>query len=470
MDKLVKTLEDAIRLCGLKDGMTVDFNHNLRNGDHVVAMVMREVARLRIRDIKICASGILDGMIEQGLGELIETGVVRAVETTGNSILLGELVSRGRFSDLCRFHTHGGRPRSIINGEVKIDVAFVAAPTADPMGNCNGVDGPNAFGSMGFSMTSSRYADKVVVITDNLVPYPLNRASIDETLVDYVVKVDSIGDPNGIATGSLRPTRDPKALKLAEYSAAAIANSGLLKEGFSFQAGAGGASVATAKYIKDYMKSNNVHGSYILGGITSHSVALLEEGCFETILDTQTMDRMAVQSLRNNPRHREISDNMYANAFAKSCAVNGLDVVVLGALSVDTDFNANLTVNSAGYVASGPGGHTDTSAGAKMSMIVVPLVRTRYPTVVDRVISVTTPGKDVNVVVTEYGIAVNPKDAELKTRFKDAGLKVVEIEELWKLAESMTGKPAPIRFGDRVVAHVVHRDGYVIDEVRNVLG
>lgn len=469
MSKLVKTLKDAILACGLKDGMTIDFNHNLRNGDYVTAMVLNTIAQMGIRDIKVCSSGIMDGMMRQGLVELVRNGTIRSVETTGQSRIMGELISRGQFKEVCKFHTHGGRPRSIINGEVKIDVSFVAAPTSDPMGNCNGVDGPNAFGSMGFSMTSTRYADKVVIITDNLVPYPLARVSIDETFVDYVVVVDSIGDPNGIATGILKPARDPKALRLAEYAAAAIAHSGLLKDGFVFQAGGGGASVATAKYIKDYMLEKQVHGSFLLGGITSHSVALLEAGCFEALLDTQCMDRVAVKSLKDNPRHREISDNLYANPFAKSCAVNNLDVVVLGALQVDTSFNANLVVDSSGFISGGAGGHSDTAAGAKMSMIVAPLVRSRYPTIVDKVTCVTTPGKDINVVITEYGIAVNPKNTELKTRFKDAGLKVMGIEDMKMLAESMTGKPAPLRFGDKVVAQVVHRDGYVIDEIHNVL-
>lgn len=31
--------------------------------------------------------------------------------------------------------SHGGRPRAVVSGDVKIDVAFVAAPTADAYGN-----------------------------------------------------------------------------------------------------------------------------------------------------------------------------------------------------------------------------------------------------------------------------------------------------------------------------------------------
>ena len=32
-NKIVPTLQDAIKLCGLKDGMTISFHHHFRNGD-----------------------------------------------------------------------------------------------------------------------------------------------------------------------------------------------------------------------------------------------------------------------------------------------------------------------------------------------------------------------------------------------------------------------------------------------------
>ena len=44
MNKLVKTIREAIVLAGLKDGMTVSFHHHLRNGDFVLNMVMEEIA------------------------------------------------------------------------------------------------------------------------------------------------------------------------------------------------------------------------------------------------------------------------------------------------------------------------------------------------------------------------------------------------------------------------------------------
>jgi citrate lyase subunit alpha/citrate CoA-transferase len=470
MNKLAGSLEDVIKACGLRDGMSVDFHHHLRAGDLVTSMVMNAIGRMGFRDIKVCSSGIFNSMVEQGLGEQIRDGVVTSVETTGTASLLGKMISTCQLPKLCRLYTHGGRPRSIMERDVEIDISFVAASAADPMGNCNGIEGPNACGPLSYSATSAKYAKYTVVITDNLVPYPLQRVSIDETLVDFVVKADSIGDPASIATGTAKPTRDPIALILAEYTASAIAGSGLLKDGFSFQAGAGGPSIATTRFLSKYMIDNGIHGSFILGGITGAGADMLDEGLFDSILDVQCFDRRAIESLRADPRHREISDSCYANPIAKSCAVNNLDVVVLGGLEVDTNFNANLTVNSAGYIVAGSGGHSDTAAGAKLALIVAPLMRTRYPTIVEKATSVTTPGKDINAVVTQYGVAVNPNSPELKDRLKENRVKLVEIEDLQRIAREMSGAPRTLKFGDRVVAQVIHRDGYVIDEIRNVVG
>ena len=111
-------------------------------------------------------------------------------------------------------------------------MAFIAAPTSDPMGNCSGKYGPSACGSLGYAYADAMFAKKVVVITDNLVPYPLQDWSIPETEVDSVVQVSSIGDPKGIVSGTTRITRDPVGLVMAAQAARVIEASGLLKDGF----------------------------------------------------------------------------------------------------------------------------------------------------------------------------------------------------------------------------------------------
>jgi citrate lyase subunit alpha/citrate CoA-transferase len=142
----------------------------------------------------------------------------------------------------------------------------------------------------------------------------------------------------------------------------------------------------------------------------------------------------------------------------------------LGATEIDTDFNVNVHTNSNGYIMGGSGGHSDTAAGAKLAMIIAPLFRARLPIVTDRVNTISTPGKDIDVLVTQAGIAVNPKNKELALRLKDAGLPVVDIFELKEIAERTTGKPQPIAKGDRAVANVIWRDGSIIDTIYNVPG
>ena len=73
------------------------------------------------------------------------------------------------------------------------------------------------------------------------------------------------------------------------------------------------------------------------------------------------------------------------------------------------------------------------------------------------------------MLVTQKGVAVNPKDKELALRLRDAGIKVVDIHELKELAERTNGVPDKPRLGERIVADVVYRDGTVIDRIREVL-
>lgn len=244
-----------------------------------------------------------------------------------------------------------------------------------------------------------------------------------------------------------------------------IRASGLLKEGFSFQTGAGGASLAAAKFLKDVMLKERIHGSFGLGGITGYIVDMLNEGCFESLMDVQCFDLKAVESIRTNPRHREISATHYASHDAKSATVDSLDVVILGATQIDTKFNVNVHTNSDGYIMGGSGGHSDTAAGAKLAMIIAPLSRARLPIVTDKVTCVSTPGSTIDVLVTQKGIAVNPKRKELKQRLVDAKLNVMEIEELKELAERISGVPQQTEHGERVVADIIYRDGTIIDRI-----
>lgn len=466
MNKVVNSIKEAVRLAGVKDGMTVSFHHHLRNGDFVLNMVMEEIAGQGIKDIHVNASSLFD--IHMPLVGYIENGVVTGLSADYISGGLGRVLSRGILENPVQFRTHGGRPSDIALGRTPIDVAFIAAPTADTMGNCSGKQGKSACGSLGYAYADAMYAKKVVVITDNLVPYPMTEFSISEDWVDYVVAVDAIGDPKGIVSGTTQITRDPVGLVMASQAAQVIAHSGLLKDGFSFQTGAGGATLAAAKFLKDIMLEKNIQGSFGLGGITGYMVDMLHAGCFRSLLDVQCFDLKAVESIRTDPRHREISAMQYASPSSKSAAVDSLDVVLLGATEIDTDFNVNVHTDSNGYIMGGSGGHSDTAAGAKLSMIIAPMFRARLPIVTDHVTCISTPGKDIDVLVTQGGIAVNPRRQELAETLKAAGLPIVDIHQLKEKTERITGKPKKLPQGDKVVAQVFSRDGQLQDVIYNV--
>lgn len=467
MNKLLPTIKDAIIASGLRDGMTVSFHHHLRNGDYVLNMVMQAIAELGIRDLTVNASSLFD--THRPLIGHIENGVVTTLMTDYMSGELGRFISAGGMKNPVQFRTHGGRPCDIANGKTPIDVAFIAAPASDMMGNCTGKQGKSACGSLGYAMPDARHAKYTVVITDELVNYPLIDWSIPETDVDAVVVVDSIGNPKGIVSGTTKITRDPVGLSMAMTAVDVIKASGLLKDGFSFQTGAGGASLAAAKYLKDVMLAEGIHGSFGLGGITGYMVDMLNEGCFESLMDVQCFDLKAVESIRSNPRHQEISATHYASPEAKSATVDSLDVVILGATEIDTDFNINVHTDSNGRIMGGSGGHSDTAAGAKLAMIIAPLSRARLPIVTDRVTCISTPGSSIDVLVTQKGVAVNPKNAELRDRLIAEGIKVMDIRELKALAESVSGVPEKPVFGERIVADVIYRDGTVIDHIYQVL-
>jgi citrate lyase subunit alpha/citrate CoA-transferase len=332
----------------------------------------------------------------------------------------------------------------------------------------NGVYGPSACGSLGYAHTDARYARKVIAVTDNLVRFPASPISISQSEVDYVVQIESLGDPSKIVSTTTRLARDPAALLIAKYASEVIEASGLLKDDFSFQTGSGGTSLAVAELVRKKMMAGKIKGSFGCGGITGYFVDMLEQGCFETLLDVQCFDLKAVESLRRNPGHHEISASLYANPFNRGEVVNMLDCVILGATEVDVDFNVNVNTESNGYLLHNTGGHSDTAAGAKLAIVVAPSMRGRLPIVRDAVTTITTPGETVDVIVTERGICVADKHEDLKKELLRRKLPLKDIRQFHKEITQITGEPRPVEFEDDIVALVEYRDGSIIDVVRKV--
>ncbi len=469
-NKIVGSLEEAIRLTGLRDGMTISFHHHFRNGDFIVNMVLDKLAEMGFQQLVLAASSLTDCHFP--LIKHIQNGVIRRIETSGLRGELAEAVSRGLMDIPVVFRSHGGRAYVIENETLPIDVAFLGAPSCDPYGNANGYSRAKEngimCGSMGYAKCDAQYARETIIITDHIVPFPNAPFGIPESDVNYIVKVEKIGDPAGIMSGATRFTTNPKELLIAQTTCKVIEASGRFKDGFSLQMGTGGASLAVARFLRERMIQENVKASFVLGGITGSVVDLYNEGLVRRILDVQSFDLKAAESLRDNRFHLQISASYYASPGNIGTAVNQLDVGVLSALEVDCDFNVNVLTGADGVIRGAIGGHPDVAFGASIAIVVLPLVRGRIPCIVDKVETVVTPGKTIDVVVTDRGVAVNPTRKHLVEHLKKSGLPVFTIEELRKQAEDMVGVPDPIQYTDKVVGVVTYRDGSIIDLIRQI--
>ena len=465
-DKMVKDIHEALVKCNAHDGMTVSFHHHFRDGDLVVCMVMKEIQKMGLKNITISASSL--GKAHDDLVPMIEDGTITNIESSGVRGKIGEAISHGKLKGLATMRSHGGRVRALVTGETHVDIAFIGAPTCDEYGNCRGIGGKTNCGVLSYSYVDGNQADYVVAITDCLVPFPNYPAHISMTKVDYVCVVDQIGIPEKIATGAAKPTTDQRKLMMAEYCTQVVANTPYFKDGFSYQTGVGGASIASTISLTEIMKERNIKMGFGVGGLTKPMCDLLDNGMVRVLLDTQDFDLDAVNNVKN-PNHHRISAGAYANPMNKGAFVNKLDYVILAALEVDTHFNCNVVVGSDGVITGAQGGHPDTAQGAKCTIVIVPLLQGRIPAVCTDVTTVTTPGESVDIVVTDYGVAVNPARPDLLEALQKADcVPLKTIEELRDIAYSIVGEPEKVQFGDRVVGIIEARDGTIMDVVREV--
>lgn len=460
-NKLIADIAAVFDRLEIGDGATLSFHHHLRDGDEVMNLVLAEVKRRGLKNLTLAPSSVFPN--HHLLAELIENGAVTKLYTDYINGPVAAAICAGKMAGLLVMDTHGGRSCAIESGDIAIDVAFIAVPCATASGDGNGFSGPSACGSLGYAVSDMYYARRKVVVTDHIVDSVTDK-QIHGEYVDYVLKVDRIGRREEIVSGTTRITRDPVGLLIAENAVRVLAAVGAIKDGFSFQTGAGGISLAVSAYLKRYMQENKITAAFASGGITGYIVAMHEEGLIHDIYDVQCFDLAAVTSIGANPRHHAISSARYASILEKNVA-DRLDVVILGATEVDTDFNINVTTASDGLIIGGSGGHADTANGAKITVIVTPLLKTRLPIVKDRVTTVTTPGSDVDIVVTERGIAVNPTRRDLLERLSGSGLPLVPIEELRDKAIQIAGRPQEIPSGKRIIGVVRHRDLSVVDVI-----
>lgn len=468
--KLLSGLQEAIIKSGLKDGMTISFHHCFREGDRIIGQVLTEIRKLGIKNLRFAPSAVVN-IKNPSVAEFVMDKTIGRIEASGIRGELGAAVSDGLMEHPVIFRPHGARPRAIETGELQIDVAFIGASASDDYGNCTGQTGKNACGSLGYAFIDAYHAGCVVVITDELVPYPCVPVSISQQYVDYVVKIDEIGDPEKIGVGAARLTKNPRDLLIAEKCVNVIAASRRFREGYSFQTGAGAISIAVTKILMERAKKRGIVASFALGGIPAAIIDMYDAGLIRAVACSQSFDAVAARAIADRPGVLEIDNADYANAYSKGGFLNREDFGVLGALEVDMDFNVNILTGFNGRIMGGLGGGPDVAAGAQISIVVLPIIRGRVPSVVKRVFTVCEPGETVAAVVTEVGIALNPRHKnyqELREDLEKNGIQPVSIGYLQKTAEKLTGVPEPVQTTDQIVGIVEYRDGTVLDVIRKV--
>lgn len=461
-NKMVQNISELFDKLEIKDGATLSFHHHLRNGDYVLNMVFEEVKRRGIKDITLVASSIFP--CHEPIIPLIKDGTIKNVIASYMSGPVAEAISHGDLKGTLVMQSHGGRARAIMEGSIKIDVAFIGAPSTDIHGNISTTEGKAFCGTLGYAIADSIMAEKTVAITDTILPLE-GKTEIPSERIDYILKVDSIGDPNGIISGTTRITKDPVGLRIAQKAVEVMVATGLVKEGMCYQSGAGGVSLAVTKFLGDYMEREGIKGKFASGGVTGDLCDMKNRGLFDRIYDVQCFDLKSAEDIKNDPRHITMSAEKYASPY-KDAIVNSLDFVILGATEVDTDFNVNVTTGHDGVIMGGSGGHQDTAYGAKVSIIVSKLFQSRIPLIVDRVGVISTPGSTVDVLVTERGVAVNENRTDIIEALKAHNIEVMTIKELKELSDSLTGVPQKKRDeSKRVIGYMEYRDGQVLDKI-----
>lgn len=463
-NKQVANLKEALIKSGLKDGMTISTHHHFRNGDLIANQIFDIAKELGVKNLRWFPSASFP--CHEHLIQYLEDGTINRIEGSMNGAL-GRFTSEGKMKGTAILRSHGGRYQSVQDGEVQIDIAVIGAACADSFGNANGLYGNSASGLLGFALADSEYANRVIVVTDNMVEFPCVPWQIQGNHVDFTVKMDKVGIPEKIISGTTKITKSPDRLLLAELTADFCEETGILRDGFSFQTGAGGTSLAVSEFFAQKMKAKGIKARFARGGSNKYLVKMLEEGMIDYILDGQTFDLDGVTSMRENPNHVWTSPFTSYNYHSKGNFAGMVDVVILGATEVDVNFNANVVTHSDGYLLHGIGGWQNCLF-SKTVILPLPLFRDRIPVITDEVTTICGPGELIDVIVTERGIAINPRRTDLLEKLKDSKLPIKTIEELKAEAEKICGIPEKPELTDEVVALIKWVDGTVIDTVRKV--
>ncbi len=480
----VTTLEQAFAV--VRDGDAVSFPHYYRTGgDRFLRAVIGELRRRGLKGIRLIGNayfGELDYLVEAvkdgtiaylygnpygGLAKAASAGALLPVRVVGCS--------------------HGGRQRDIMLGIEPVRLAVFPAPAADPWGNASGVLGrpEERCGPLGLFDADVRYADYSCVCAGTVYERFLPHRSISMEHVDFVVPFANVGDSAGIGAGTLDLARimGGENLKVADRVMALLGAAGLLRDGVAFQSGSG-ASLAILQRLSDHFVAHGLRASFTIGGITQIHVEMLRRGAVELILHGQCFQPtdLVFESLLNDRGHQEVSTSIYANLAGKGTLTPLLDFALLSCAEIDTAFNVNTVTGYDGRFVGGIGGGPNVGR-SRMTVIFTTLAGfskrrgQSYPSIRERVNTVTMPGELVDVVITEEDAVVNPASrspyvAALRENAGAAGIRLISMEELAAKALAKAKSLGPLMpepdLTGEAVEIVKADDGSLLDVVRRV--
>ncbi len=480
----VTTFEAAFDV--VRDGDAVSFPHYYRTGgDRFLRAVIAELARRGLKGIRLIGNayfGELDYLVEA-----VRNGTVAYVY--GNPY--GGLAKAAAGGALLPVRiigcSHGGRQRDITLGIEPVRLAIFPAPAADLWGNASGILGnrDELCGPLGLFDADVRYADYACVCAGTVFDRFLPHRSLSMEHVDFVVPFAKVGESAGIGAGTLDLGRilGGENLKVADRVMALLGAAGLLRDGVAFQSGSG-ASLAILQRLSDHFAEHGLVASFTIGGITQIHVEMLRRGAVELILHGQCFQPtdLVFDSLRNDPGHQEVSTSLYANLACKGTLTPLLDFSLLSCAEIDADFNVNTVTGYDGRFVGGIGGGPNVGR-SKLTIIFTTLAGfskrrgQSYPSIRERVNTVTMPGELVDLVITEEDAVVNPASnspslAALRDNAGKAGISLITMEALAAKAMAKARELGPLmpepELTDDAVEIVKADDGSILDVVRRV--
>jgi citrate lyase subunit alpha/citrate CoA-transferase len=475
----VTTLDAALGV--VRNGDAVSFPHYYRNGgDRFLRALVAALQRRKLRGIRLVGNayfGELDYLVAA-----IKDGTIAYVYGNPYGGLAKAAAAGALLPVVIIGCSHGGRQRDITLGIEPVRLAVFPAPAADVWGNASGILGKREelCGPLGLFDADVRYADYSCVCAGTVFERLLPHRSLSMEHVDFVVPFEGVGEAAGIGAGTLDLARIMSGanLKVADRVMVLLGAAGLLRDGVAFQSGSG-ASLAVLQRLSDHFAEHKLRAS-----ITQIHVEMLRRGAVELILHGQCFQPtdLVFDSLRNDPGHQEVSTSLYANLAGKGTLTPLLDFALLSCAEIDAAFNVNTVTGYDGRFVGGIGGGPNVGR-AKLTIIFTTLAgvsKSRgqaYPSIRDRVNTVTMPGELVDLVITEEDAVINPASRSpyldaLRANAGKAGIPLISMEALAAKAMAKAKELGPLMpaptFTDDAIEIVKADDGSILDIVRRV--